>query len=94
MLGSGSVHSSQSQQLKLSAGELRRPRQASLQVCVSLCYAPIFWRALHSARVPYLQGGVTVMAPLWGLHAFLIPVVLMIASPRSFGKHISKEVPR
>lgn len=46
MLGSGSVQCSQSQQPKLGAGELRRPRQASSQVCVSLCRYALFHSAL------------------------------------------------
>lgn len=65
MLGSGSVQCSQSQQLKLGAGELRRPRQASSQVCVSLplrpysflqCYGILLHAVSHSADTGLFLG--------------------------------------
>ena len=65
MLGSGSVQCSQSQQLKLGAGELRRPRQASSQVCVSLplrpysflqCYGILLHAVSHSADIGLFLG--------------------------------------
>lgn len=89
-------HSSQSQQL--SAGELRRPRQASLQVCVSLSYAPIFWRRAAFCFCPLFTGRGHRYGPALGGSCYsdcsCFNDGAHVASPRSFGKHVSKEATR